>query len=189
MVAGSGFIHQIYKDGGVYKDQKLGVIVKSKGAIQKQINEEKEKKSAEDERREKLKEAKVTDPQDIKKGFEHIGGLEDAKKQCKNNAKAIQARNKDPKSLSDPKHMLLYGPPGTGKTFLAQSIAKESGSFFLNLNGKDFKTSIAQVIGNDKGISSEDKIKRTFDIALQLAEGKTIVALIDEIDQMGREGG
>jgi len=82
--------------------------------------------------------------------------------------------------------MLLYGPPGTGKTFLAQAMAKESGSFFLDLNGKDFQTSLAQMIGNEKGMSSEDKVKRTFDIALQFSEGKPVVALIDEIDQMGQ---
>jgi SpoVK/Ycf46/Vps4 family AAA+-type ATPase len=34
-------------------------------------------------------------------------------------------------------------------------------------------------------MSAEDKIRRTFDIALQFSEGKPVVALIDEIDQMG----
>lgn len=81
--------------------------------------------------------------------------------------------------------MLLYGPPGTGKTLLAQAIAKESGSFFLNLSGNDFAISLAQEFGNEKGLSSEEKIKTVFNIAIQEADGKTIVALIDEIDQMG----
>jgi SpoVK/Ycf46/Vps4 family AAA+-type ATPase len=140
-VAGSGFIYQIHKDGENYKDQKLGSIVKSKGAIQAQLTREAEKKTAEEERQKKLKEAKITDPDDIKRGFDSIGGLREFKKQCRNNAKAIKARHDNPKSLSSPQHMLLYGPPGTGKTFLAQAMAKESGSFFLDLNGKDFSIS------------------------------------------------
>jgi SpoVK/Ycf46/Vps4 family AAA+-type ATPase len=185
LVAGSGFLHQVYKDGGRYKDRKLGVVVKSKGAIQEQIEAEEKAKSEEEERQKKLKEAGVTDPRDIKGGFKYIGGLEDIKKQCENNAEAILARNNNPKSLEEPKHMLLYGPPGTGKTFLAQAMAKRSGSFFLNRSGKDFKTPVSQIVGNKEGESSEDKVKRIFDIAIQLAKGKTIVALIDEIDQMG----
>lgn len=183
-MAGAGFIRQIYKDGGTYNKQKLGPIVKSKGVIQQQLADESEKKSKEEERRQKLQEAKITDPKDIKRGFESIGGLREFKKQCRNNAKAIKERHSNPKSLNSPKHMLLYGPPGTGKTFLAQAIAKESGSFFLDLNGKDFKESFAQIIGNEKGISSEDRIRKVFDIALQFSEGKPVVALIDEIDQM-----
>jgi hypothetical protein len=69
---------------------------------------------------------------------------------------------------------------------LARAMAKKSGSFFLNLNGNDFSTSIAQVLGNEKGLSSEEKIKTIFNIAVQEAGGKTIVALIDEIDQMNQ---
>ncbi|CAH1758688.1 374_t:CDS:10 [Entrophospora sp. SA101] len=67
----------------------------------------------------------------------------------------------------------------------SKAIAKESGSFFLNLNGNDFATSLGQEFGNIKGPTTEEKIKQVFDIAIQEAEGKTIVALIDEIDHMG----
>jgi len=88
-------------------------------------------------------------------------------RECKATAQAIQERNLNPNSLGEPEHMLLYGPSGTGKTFLAQSIAKDSGSFFLNLNGADFETSLAEAFGNKGGPSSGDKLLKIFDIALE----------------------
>jgi len=81
---------------------------------------------------------------------------------------------------------LLFGPPGTGKTLLAQAMAKESGSFFLNLNGEDIKTTEADFLGDKGGMTSTGKVRQIFDIAIQEAgPDKSVIALIDEIDRMG----
>ncbi|CAG8661807.1 11312_t:CDS:1, partial [Ambispora gerdemannii] len=85
-----------------------------------------------------------------------------------------------------PEPILLFGPPGTEKTLLDQTMAKESGSFFLNLNGEDIKTTEADFMGDKGGTMSTDKVKQIFAIVIQEAgPDKGVIALIDEIDRMG----
>jgi len=183
-----GYFYQIHSDTKKFSDYPIGQIVKGKAEIQKQIADKKKEEEEKAEKEKRYQRAKITDPNDIDIDFESIGGLEEVIKKCKANARAIKQKNTDPKRrISEPEHMIFYGPPGTGKTMLAKAIAKESGSFFLNLNGNDFAVSIAdEISGRASGSSSsEERIKTIFNIAVQEAKGKTIVALIDEIDQMG----
>ncbi|CAJ0894786.1 7983_t:CDS:10 [Entrophospora sp. SA101] len=135
------FLFRTYKDIQAHPEHSAGRVIKGKNAIQKEIAKEQQQKDKKKREAEQRREAKITSPDEIVHGFESI------------------------------EHVILYGPPGTGKTFLAQSIAKDSGSFFLNLNGADFETSLAEAFGNKEGPSSGNP--------------KTIVALIDEIDRMG----
>lgn len=162
--------------------------IKSKAEIQKNLAKKEEKEKKQSEKEEKYRRAKVTHWKDIKVTFDSIGGLREVKENCKINAEAILRRNKYPDDWTiKPGHMILYGPPGTGKTMLAWAMARHSESFFLNLNGSDFSMSVAQVFGNEKGLNTEEKLRVTFDIALQVADEagiKTIIALIDEIDHM-----
>ncbi|CAI2199143.1 12394_t:CDS:2, partial [Funneliformis geosporum] len=181
-----GYFHQVYADTQRLEGFPLGQIIKGKAEVQKQIEQEKEEKAEKEAKEERYKKAKITDPRDIDVTFNSIGGLETIKKICKNNAEAIRQKNSEPKKcFAEPEHMIFYGPPGTGKTLLAKAIAQASGSFFLNLSGNDFAVSIAQMLGNEKTISLEEKIRNIFNIAVQEAGNKTIVVLIDEIDQMG----
>ncbi|CAJ0761989.1 21774_t:CDS:10, partial [Entrophospora sp. SA101] len=147
------FLFRTYKDIQAHPEHSAGRVIKGKNAIQKEIAKEQQQKDKKKREAEQRREAKITSPDEI-----------------------VHERNNDPNSLFEPEHVILYGPPGTGKTFLAQSIAKDSGSFFLNLNGADFETSLAEAFGNKEGPSSAKDEK---------GNPKTIVALIDEIDRMG----
>jgi len=161
------FLFRIYKEIEAHPEHIAGRVIKGKHSIQQEIAEAQQKKTKEEKEAEERREAKITSPDEIIHGFEYIGGLKEAVRECKANALAIQERNRNPNSLIEPQHILLYGPPGTGKTFLAQSIAKDSGSFFLNLNGADFETSLAEAFGNKGGPGSGEKLVKIFDIALE----------------------
>jgi len=64
---------------------------------------------------------------------------------------------------------MLYGPPGCGKTYIASSIAKESGKMFA-------KTCLRELLGNDgKGLENY------FEVLEKLGS----VALIDEFEVLG----
>ncbi|RHZ37505.1 AAA family ATPase [endosymbiont GvMRE of Glomus versiforme] len=178
------YILRNYWDIKQNPEQMAGRVVKSKQDIQEELAKQQKEKTNEELKIARRKEAKITAPEEIKHGFEYIGGLENAVRESRANAEAIRERNANPNSLVEPQHMLFYGPPGTGKTFLAQSIAKASDSFFLNLNGSDFEVSLAEAFGNTSGPKTSDRMTKIFDIALQEAGNKTIVALIDEIDHM-----
>ena len=67
--------------------------------------------------------------------------------------------------------MLLHGAPGTGKTLLAKSVASESGSNFVAINGPEV---MSKFVGE-----AEKKIREIFEEA---AENAPTVIFIDEID-------
>lgn len=78
----------------------------------------------------------VLNPDDIRVGFDEIGGMEDVKRSI---VELIVFPLQHPelftgKLLRPPKGILLYGPPGTGKTMMAKAIAKQSGARFINLS-------------------------------------------------------
>jgi transitional endoplasmic reticulum ATPase len=73
--------------------------------------------------------------------------------------------------IDPPKGVLLHGAPGTGKTLLAKSVASESGSNFVAINGPEV---MSKFVGE-----AEKKIREIFEEA---AENAPTVIFIDEID-------
>jgi len=169
---------------------KLGDILKGQAAQRaKEAEQDKKNKESKEER---LRQARITPHTEIKATWDSIGGLKKAKMACREIAEAIVERNrllkegKGCKPLREPEHILLYGPPGTGKTLLAKAMAKHVKGFFLDLSGADFQNDFAQIFSG-KSINVEEKIRAIFDIAINEAQGETVIALIDEIDRMGGE--
>ena len=168
---------EVYPDIKKYPQYTVAQIMQNKNAVQEQLAKEQSEKDREQLKTARRKEARITSPREIQRGFESIGGIVQAVRECRTNAQIIKEKNQNPNSLVDPDNLLLYGPPGTGKTLLAKAVAKEADCFFLDLNGADFASGKAT------------DLRSIFDLALQEAqeEKKMVLALIDEIDQMGSE--
>ncbi|PAV90736.1 hypothetical protein WR25_12658 isoform D [Diploscapter pachys] len=74
------------------------------------------------------------------------------------------------------KAVLLFGPPGTGKSALSQAIVKQIHSVLYQVSSSD-------LISSWSG-QSEKLIRELFDHAI--AQGKTTVIFIDEVDSICR---
>ena len=107
----------------------------------------------------------LIDPSDLITGFDDIGGLAAEKSELYDLVVLPLKRPELYESQSDlvsvPKGILLYGVPGTGKTMLAQTIAKESSAFFINLKMGTIKN---KWVGE-----SEKLIAATFSLAKKLS--------------------
>jgi transitional endoplasmic reticulum ATPase len=105
--------------------------------------------------------------------YEDVGGLRNEVRRIR---EMIELPLKHPEvfehlGIDPPKGVLLYGPPGTGKTLIARAVARESGVYFLHLNGPEI---IDKMYG-----ASEAQLRKMFDEAERNAP--TII-FIDEID-------
>ena len=118
----------------------------------------------------------VTDPDDIKTGFESVGGLEHAKTTVEQSVIApfryahVFASGS---MRSPPKGMLLYGPPGTGKTLLAKAIAKSCGAAFLEVK-------VESLFGKWLG-ESEQAVAAIFSLARKI---QPCIIFVDELDSL-----
>jgi transitional endoplasmic reticulum ATPase len=105
--------------------------------------------------------------------YEDVGGL---RKEVRRIREMIELPLKHPEvflrlGIDPPKGVLLCGPPGTGKTLIARAVARESGVYFLHLNGPEI---IDKMYG-----ASEAQLRKMFDEAEQHAPA---IIFIDEID-------
>jgi len=112
--------------------------------------------------------------------WEHIGGIEDVKKELK---EAVEWPLKYPESfrrlgVRPSRGILLYGPPGTGKTLLAKAVANESEANFINVKGHSL---LSMWVGE-----SEKGMRKVFERARQVAP---CIIFFDEVDAIaGRRG-
>ena len=105
--------------------------------------------------------------------YDDVGGL---KKEISKVREMIELPLRHPEifdrlGIDPPKGVLLHGAPGTGKTLLAKSVASESGSNFVAINGPEV---MSKFVGE-----AEKKIREIFEEA---AENAPTVIFIDEID-------
>ena len=123
--------------------------------------------------------AKLSNPNDIKVGFDDVAGAVEEKEEL---AEVVDFL-KYPKKYQDlgakiPKGVLLYGPPGTGKTLLARAVAGEAGVKFFYISGSDFVEMLVGV--------GASRVRSLFADAKREAPS---VVFIDEIDAVGRKRG
>jgi len=107
--------------------------------------------------------------------YEDVGGL---RKEVRRIREMIELPLKHPEvflhlGIDPPKGVLLCGPPGTGKTLIARAVARESGVYFLHVNGPEI---IDKMYG-----ASEAQLRKMFDEAEQHAPA---IIFIDEIDSI-----
>jgi transitional endoplasmic reticulum ATPase len=112
--------------------------------------------------------------ENLKIGFDDIGGCEEAK----DNLKRVGYGIKHPEiyrewGLEQPKGVLLYGPPGTGKTLLAKAVAKDIGANVYSVKGEGVTS---MWFGE-----SEKNIKKMFDAA---KANTPSILFIDELDSI-----
>ncbi len=108
--------------------------------------------------------------------FDHVGGMEDVKKEI--DLKIIQPLKHPEIYKAYGKKIgggiLLYGPPGCGKTYLAKATAGQVNARFISVSLNDI---LDMWIG-----SSEKNLHEIFEIA---REKKPCVLFFDEIDALG----
>jgi transitional endoplasmic reticulum ATPase len=105
--------------------------------------------------------------------YEDIGGLDEELKKVR---EMVELPLKHPEiftrlGIEPPKGVLLHGPPGTGKTLLAKSVANETQSNFILINGPEI---MSKYYGQ-----SEENLRKKFDDAEKNAPS---IIFIDEID-------
>jgi transitional endoplasmic reticulum ATPase len=110
--------------------------------------------------------------------YEDIGGLDDELEQVR---EMIELPLSEPAlfhqlGIDPPGGVLLYGPPGTGKTLIAKAVANEVEAHFEVIDGPE-------IVSKYKG-ESEEKLRETFDRAVEEAPA---VVFIDEIDSIAGE--
>ena len=123
--------------------------------------------------------AKRFKPTSSQTTFDHVAGLENAKKELRE----VVAYLKDPSRFQKlggelPKGLLLVGPPGVGKTLLAQAAAGEADVPFFSISGSEF---IEMFVG--VGAS------RVRDMFAKAKKEAPAVIFIDELDSIGRTRG
>ena len=111
--------------------------------------------------------------------FDDVAGADEEKEELEEIVQFL----KDPGKFNAlgariPKGVLLMGPPGTGKTLLAKAVAGEAGVPFFSISGSDFVEMFVGV-----GAS------RVRDLFEQAKKSAPSIALIDEIDAVGRHRG
>lgn len=123
--------------------------------------------------------ANVVLPEEIKSGFDEIGGLENIVDDLREAVIFPLTHSEQLQStplLQAPKGVLLYGPPGCGKTMLAKALARESGANFINIQLSTLM---------DKWYGESNKIVAgLFSLAYKLSP---CIIFIDEIDSFMRE--
>lgn len=123
-------------------------------------------------------------PEDNKRRFKDIIGLEGAKekmgRQARYIADGVVKREYEKFGIDPGKGILLYGPPGNGKSHLAEALAGEYGFHFFKVLSKDFaaNTSKSQLENLDKIFSM------TFRFSKMLDENKGVVLFFDEVDSL-----
>jgi transitional endoplasmic reticulum ATPase len=75
--------------------------------------------------------------------------------------------------IDPPRGLLLYGPPGSGKTLIARAVARESGVFFLPVNGPE-------IIQKHYG-ESEELLRQVF---TEAQKHPAAIIFFDEIDAL-----
>ncbi|HIH24828.1 TPA: CDC48 family AAA ATPase [Candidatus Woesearchaeota archaeon] len=115
----------------------------------------------------------VKEEREIDVTYEDIGGLDEELKKIR---EMVELPLKHPEiferlGIEPPKGVLLHGPPGTGKTLLAKSIANETNSNFILINGPEI---MSKYYGQ-----SEENLRKKFEEAEKNAPS---IIFIDEID-------
>ncbi len=109
-----------------------------------------------------------------KVGWADVGGLESIKKEIRETFIPTEERKAfEHLGIRPPRGILLYGPPGTGKTLIAKTVANESGSNFICVNGPELTS---KWMGE-----SEKAIRQIFKRAKQMAP---CIIFFDEIDSI-----
>ena len=110
-----------------------------------------------------------------KLSLKDIGGLEDIQPEIEEVIDYLRFPNKySDVGATPPAGVLLTGPPGCGKTLLAQCIAGEARTPFMNISSSNFDALFEG--------SGSQYIRSTFDIARRLSP---CIIFIDEIDGVG----
>ncbi|MDD2401113.1 MAG: AAA family ATPase [Clostridia bacterium] len=121
----------------------------------------------------------------IKFGFDDIGGLDTPKQELKEALEFLIKSNTTTKMGIRPiKGILLSGPPGTGKTLLAKAAAGYSDATFIATSGSDFIEMYA-------GVGAQ-RVRSLFHKARDLSKKQkkhTAIIFIDEIEVLGGKRG
>eukprot|EP00164_Ancoracysta_twista_P002106 GFYU01002782.1.p1 GENE.GFYU01002782.1~~GFYU01002782.1.p1 ORF type:complete len:475 (-),score=122.81 GFYU01002782.1:1400-2824(-) len=108
--------------------------------------------------------------------LDDVVGMEDVKQSLR---EAIHLPAKFPQLFTGARKptntVLMYGPPGTGKTYVAKSLASETGSTFIPISSSDL---IHKSVGQ-----SEKLVRALFDVAV---DRQPCIIFIDEIDSLAR---
>lgn len=116
----------------------------------------------------------IVDPQH---GFDMVAGYEWVKDYLKVIKEAILRRSSDPAVASIvPKGIMMLGPPGTGKSYLAASLAKETG-----FNMVKFRNIRSMWVGE-----TERNLNRVLDLIRAM---HPVIVFVDEVDAaLGQRG-
>jgi transitional endoplasmic reticulum ATPase len=102
------------------------------------------------------------------RGFEHIGGLAEAKSRLQDSLVApLRA------GMAQSDGVLLNGPPGVGKSLLARSVAREAGVNLLVVSGPEL---FSKWLGE-----SEEAVRHVFRLARELAPSLIFFDQLDAI--------
>ena len=112
--------------------------------------------------------------------WEDVGGLDDAKKELKENVEwpLKYPHAYDSIGMEPPKGVLIWGPPGTGKTLLAKAVANEANANFIAVKGPEL---LSKWVGE-----SERGVRKVFRKARQMAPS---ILFFDEIDSLASPRG
>jgi transitional endoplasmic reticulum ATPase len=101
-------------------------------------------------------------------GFEHIGGLSDAKARLRT---SLVTPLRGGEAVHD--GVLLHGPSGVGKSLLAKAVAKEAGASLIMVNGPEL---FSKWLGE-----TEEAVRHVFKLARELAPSLIFFDQLDAI--------